>query len=67
MVSSTGILVKRDSKSYETSSYSSELVEFFIKSGKVNVSLIVNSFLAKGLRYFAITFEVYIFKCPFGQ
>ena len=37
MVSSTGILVKRDFKSYETSSDSSELVKFFIKSGKVNV------------------------------
>ena len=58
MVSFTdGILVKRDSMSYETSSYSSELVEFYIKSGKVNVLIIVNSFLAKGLRYFAITFE----------
>ena len=34
-----------------------ELVKFFIKSGKVDVSLIVNSFLAEGLSYFAITFE----------
>ena len=48
---------KEGSTSYETSSYSSELVEFFIKSGKVNVSLIVNSFLAKRLSYIKITFE----------
>ena len=54
MVSSTGILVKRDSTLYETSSYS---FEFFIKSGKVKVSLIVNSFLANGFRYLAITFD----------
>lgn len=44
--------------SCEISSYSSELVDFFIKSGKVNVSLIVNSFFSKGLRYFAITYEL---------
>ena len=49
MVSSTGILVKRDSTSYETSSYSFELDTFFTKSGKVEVSLIVN---------LAITFDV---------
>ena len=36
MVTSTEILVKRDSASYETSSYSSELVEFFIKFRKVS-------------------------------
>ena len=57
MVSFTGIIVKRNSTSYETSSYSSELVKVFIKSGKVNILLIVNSSLAKGLIYFAITFE----------
>ena len=49
MVSSTGIFVKMNSASYETSSYSSKLLKFFIKSGKVNVLLVVNSFLAKGL------------------
>ena len=57
MVSSTGILVKRDSTSYETSSYSFELDAFFTKSGKVKVSLIVNSFLANRFRYLAITFD----------
>ena len=57
MVSSTGILLKRDSTSYEISSYSFELVAFFTKSGKVKVSLIVNSFLANGFRYLAITFD----------
>ena len=57
MVSTTGILVKRDSASCETSSYSSELVEFFIKFGKNNVSLIVKSFSAKDLSYLVITFE----------
>ena len=57
MVSSTGILVKRDSTSYETSSYSFQLDAFFTKSGKVKVSLIVNSFLANGFRYLAVTFD----------
>ena len=39
--------------------YSSELIEFFIKSVKVNVSLIVvYSFLAKRLRYLTVTFSV---------
>ena len=50
-------LLKRLSTTYETSSYSSELVKLFIKSGEVNVSLILISFLVEGLRYFAITFE----------
>ena len=50
-------LLKRVSTTYETSSYSSELVKLFIKSGEVNVSLILISFLVEGLRYFAITFE----------
>ena len=57
MVSSTSILVKRDSTSYETSSYSSELDTLLTKSVKVKVSLIVNSFLANGFRYLAITFD----------
>ena len=57
MVSSTGILVKRDSVSNEISSYSFELDAFFTKSGKVKVSLIVNSFLANGFSYLAITFN----------
>ena len=57
MVSSTGILVKRDSTSYETSSYSFQLDAFFTKSGKVKVSLIVNSVLANGFRYLAVTFD----------
>lgn len=57
MVSSTGILVKKDSTSYETSSYLPELVKLFIKSGRVNVSLIANSFLDKALRYFASPLE----------
>ena len=56
MVFSTGILVKRDSTSYETFSYSFKLDAFFTKSGKVKVSLIVKSFLANGFRYLAITF-----------
>ena len=51
MVSSTGILVKRDSTLYETSSYSFELDTFITKSGKVKVSLIVYSFLANGFRF----------------
>ena len=38
MVSSTGILVKRDSTSYEKSSYSFELDTFFTESGRVKVS-----------------------------
>ena len=38
----------RVSTTYETSSYSSELVKFFSESGKVNVSLILNSFLVEG-------------------
>ena len=62
MVSSTGILVKRDSTSYETSSYSFELDAFFTKSGKVKVSLTVNSFLANGFRYLAITFDA-LYRC----
>ena len=41
-------LLKRVSTTYETSSYSSELVKFFSESGKVNVSLILNSFLVEG-------------------
>ena len=41
-------LLKRVSTTYETSSYSSELVKFFSESGKVNVSLILNSFLVVG-------------------
>ena len=54
MVFSTGILVNRDSTSYETSSNSSELPILFIKSVKVDISLIVTSFLAKGSRYFTV-------------
>ena len=57
MASSTAILVKRDSTSNKTFLYLTDLVEFYIKSGKINVSLIVNLFLAKGLKYFAISFE----------
>ena len=65
MVSSTGILVKRDSTSYEKSSYSFELDTFFTESGRVKVSklnqeklkVIVYSFLAKGFRCLAITFD----------
>ena len=57
MVSSTGILVKRDSTLYETSSYSFELDPFFTKLGKVKVSFIVNSFLANGFRYLAVTYN----------
>ena len=57
MVSSTGILVKRDSTLYETSSYSFQLDAFFTKSGKVKVSLIVNSVLANGFRYLAVTLD----------
>ena len=49
--------MKRDSTSYETSSYSSELDTLLTKSVKVKVSLIVNSFLANGFRYLAITFD----------
>ena len=41
-------LLKRVSTTYETSSYSSELAKFFSESGKVNVSLILNSFLVEG-------------------
>ena len=63
MVSSTSILVKRDSKSYETSSYSSELDTLLTKSVKVKVSLIVNSFLANGFRYLAITFDALYIWC----
>ena len=62
MVSSTGMLVKRDSTSYETFSYSFELEAFFTKSGKVKVSLIVYSFLANGFRYLAITFDALYIK-----
>ena len=67
MVSSTGILVKKDSTSYETSSYLPELVKLFIKSGRVNVSLIANSFLDKALRYFASPLEALYIKCRFDQ
>ena len=59
MVSFTRILLMvffHVSTLYKTSSDSSEFVDFFIKSGKFNVSLIVNSFSAKGLRQFEITF-----------
>ena len=64
MVSSTGILVKRASTLYETSSYSFELDTFFTKSGKVKVSLIVNSFLANGFRYLATTFDALYIEVP---
>ena len=46
-----------DSTLYEPSSDSFELDVFFTKSGKVKVSLIVNSFLASGFRYLATTFD----------
>ena len=62
MVSSTGMLVKRDSTSYETFSYSFELDAFFTKSGKVKVSLIAYSFLANDFRYLAITFDALYIK-----
>ena len=45
MVSSTGILVKRDSKSNEISPYSFELDAFFTKLEEVKVSLLVNFWL----------------------
>ena len=43
IVFSTRIVAKKNSTVYETSPYSSEVVEFFIKYGKVNVSPFVNS------------------------
>ena len=63
MVSSTGMLVKRDSTSYETFSYSFELDAFFTKSGKVKVSLIAYSFdYSNDFRYLAITFDALYIK-----
>ena len=56
MVSSTGVFVKSDPTSYETSSYSFELDAFFTKLGKVKESLIVNSFFANGFRYLVYSF-----------
>ena len=58
---------KEGSRSYETSSYLPELVKLFIKTGRVNVSLIANSFLDKALRYFASPLEALYIKCPFDQ
>ena len=68
MVSSTGILLKRDCTSYETSSYSFELSAFFTKSGKVKVSLILYSFLTNDFRSLAITFDaLYICRYLFDR
>ena len=64
MVFSTVILVKRGSTSYEISSYSFELETSFTNSGKVKMSLFVNSFLANGFRYLAITFDALYVKVP---
>ena len=68
MVYSTGILVKRDSTSYEISSYAFELDAFFTKSGKVKVPLVLYLFLTSGVRYLAITFDaLHIYTCLFDR
>ena len=56
MVSPTKIVETRDTL-YETFLCSYELIEFFINLIKVNVLLILNSFLAKGLRHLVINFD----------
>lgn len=56
MVSPTKIVETRDTLLYETL-YLYELIEFFINLIKVNVLLILNSFLAKGLRHLVINFD----------
>ena len=56
MVSPTKIVETRDTL-YETFLYLYELIEFFINLIKVNVLLILNSFLAKGLRHLVINFD----------
>lgn len=57
MVSPTKIVETRDTLLYETFLYLYELIEFFINLIKVNVLLILNSFLAKGLRHLVINFD----------
>ena len=56
MVSPTKIVETRDTL-YETFLCLYELIEFFINLIKVNVLLILNSFLAKGLRHLVINFD----------
>ena len=62
MVSSTSILVKGTLHPMKYPRI--HLDTFFTKSEKIKVSLIVNSFLANGFRYLAITFDALYVKVP---
>ena len=57
MVSATGILVNKDSMSYETSSSSSAMGAFLRSSGNNRVLFMTYLFLANGWRYFEIILE----------